>query len=60
MLQYKLKRFYKDFEELRQDILGIYPNAKIEDDYFKMFVLNNDKLEKLIIHHHSDKIEVVK
>lgn len=60
MLQYKLKRFYKDFEELRQDILRIYPNAKIQDDYFKVFVLNGDKLEKLVIQHHSNRIEVVR
>lgn len=60
MLQYKLKRFYKNFEELRQDILKIYPNAKIQDDYFKVFVLNDDKLEKLITQHYSNKIEIVR
>lgn len=60
MLQYKLKRFYKNFEELRQDILRIYPNAKIQDDYFKVFVLNDDTLKKLVIQHHSNRIEIVK
>lgn len=60
MLQYKLKRFYMNFAELKSDILRFYPDAKVQDDYFKVFVVNNSKLEKLIIQHHSNKIEVVK
>ena len=34
MLQYKLKRFYRNFADLKEDILKLYPNAKIQDDYF--------------------------
>lgn len=60
MLQYKLKRFYRNFVGLKEDILKLYPNAKIQDDYFKVFVLINNEVEKLIIQHHTNKIEVVK
>lgn len=60
MLQYKLKRFYRNFADLKEDILKLYPNAKIQDDYFKVFVLINNEIEKLIIQHHTNKIEVVK
>lgn len=60
MLQYKLKRFYNTFKDLKKDILKIYPNAIIQDDYFKIFVLVNDNIEKLIIQHHTDKLEIVR
>ena len=60
MLQYKLKRFYRNFADLKEDILKLYPNAKIQDDYLKVFVLINNEIEKLIIQHHTNKIEVVK
>lgn len=42
-----------NFTELKDDILKFYPDAKVQDDYFKVFVVNNSKLEKLIIQHHS-------
>lgn len=60
MLQYKLKRFYNTFEDLKRDILKIYPNAVVQNDYFKIFVLNNEELEKLIIQHHTNKLEIVR
>ena len=60
MLQYKLKRFYNTFEDLKRDILKIYPNAIVQNDYFKIFVLNNEELEKLIIQHHTNKLEIVR
>ena len=47
MLQYKLKRFYNTFGDLKKDIL-------------KIFVLVNDNIEKLIIQHHTDKLEIVR
>ena len=60
MFQYKLKRFYNTFEDLKRDILKIYPNAIVQNDYFKIFVLNNEELEKLIIQHHTNKLEIVR
>ena len=60
MLQYKLKRFYNTFEDLKKDILKIYPIAIIQDDYFKTFVLVNNNIEKLIIQHHTNKLEIVR
>ena len=60
MLQYKLKKYYKTFNELESDILRIYPDAKIQDDYFKVFVFYNDKVEKLIVQHYENKIEIIR
>lgn len=34
VLQYKLKKFYKNFSELEKDILKIYPKAKNYDDFY--------------------------
>ena len=53
-------KYYASFEEFKKDILKIYPNAIIQDDYFKIFVLVNDNIEKLIIQHHTDKLEIVR
>lgn len=37
MLQYKLKKFYKNFINLKGNIIKFYPKAKIQNDYFKTF-----------------------
>lgn len=60
MLQYRLKKYYRSFVELEKDILKTYPTAAIQDDYFKVFVLVNDEVEKLNIQHHTNKIEIVR
>ena len=60
MLQYKLKKYYKTFDELEDDIWRIHPKAKILDDYFKIFVFYDNKVEKLTTHHYENKIEIVR